>query len=519
VTSYADQRVQIISQRVMTTKNLLEIIERYDLYPHRRKRDTREALIARMRKDIRVDMISASVIDPRSGTPREATIAFTVSYTSRSPAQAVRVANELTTLYLNENVTERTRLAQDASTFLEEEAKRLSARIDELEERLAQFKAKNADSLPEMSMLNIQMLDRTEQDLRQQQARLVSLNEQRVYLESQLAQVKPYAVLMSDTGERIQSPSDRLKSLRSRLASARGLYSADHPDVVRMQAEIAGLEAEPGTRTDSAANDIARRLEDARTRRAQAREKYAAEHPDVQRAEREVIALEAELAVENARPASAEELPHAPDNPVYVQLQTQLSANGNERRALESQIAELRAQAAGYQRKISLSPQTEKEYRELGRDYQNSQAKYQEIRAKQMEAQVSQNLEAGRKGERFTLIEPPLPPEEPVSPNRAAIWIAGVLLSLALAAGMAALRETLDATVRGRKDIVSLLSEAPLALIPRIATTRDVQMARQRARYALGTAAVLAIAAVCAVHFMYRPLDVLWYVVLRKIGL
>jgi len=35
VTSFADQRVRVISQRVMTTANLLGIIERYDLYASR----------------------------------------------------------------------------------------------------------------------------------------------------------------------------------------------------------------------------------------------------------------------------------------------------------------------------------------------------------------------------------------------------------------------------------------------------------------------------------------------------
>ena len=54
-----------------------------------------------------------------------------------------------------------------------------------------------------------------------------------------------------------------------------------------------------------------------------------------------------------------------------------------------------------------MSPQIEKQYRELSRDYENARAKYQEIRAKQMEAQTAQNLETDRKGERFTLIEPP----------------------------------------------------------------------------------------------------------------
>ena len=103
VTSYADERVQVISKRVMTTETLLNIIRRYDLYPKDRAKETREALLGRMRKDIGLKMISADVIDPRSGRPTSATIAFEVSYISRSPDLAAKVANELTTLYLNEN--------------------------------------------------------------------------------------------------------------------------------------------------------------------------------------------------------------------------------------------------------------------------------------------------------------------------------------------------------------------------------------------------------------------------------
>ncbi len=137
VTSYADERVQVISKRVMTTETLLNIIRRYDLYPKQRAKDTREALLGRMRKDIGLKMISADVIDPRSGRPTAATIAFEVSYTSRSADLAAKVANELTTLYLNENLNNRTQLARDAAQFLESEADRVNRQIADLEAKLA----------------------------------------------------------------------------------------------------------------------------------------------------------------------------------------------------------------------------------------------------------------------------------------------------------------------------------------------------------------------------------------------
>ena len=92
-----------------------------------------------MRKDIGLKMISADVIDPRSGRPTSATIAFEVSYTSTSADLAAKVANELTTLYLNENLNNRTQLARDAATFLESEGDRLNRRIGDLESELAKL--------------------------------------------------------------------------------------------------------------------------------------------------------------------------------------------------------------------------------------------------------------------------------------------------------------------------------------------------------------------------------------------
>ena len=115
VTSFADQRVQIISQRVMTRSNLLEIIRKFDLYADLVGKETNEALIGHMRSAINLNMVSADVVDPRSGRPTQATIAFTLAFDYGVPSIAQRVTNELTTLYLNENIKNRTQRAADTS--------------------------------------------------------------------------------------------------------------------------------------------------------------------------------------------------------------------------------------------------------------------------------------------------------------------------------------------------------------------------------------------------------------------
>jgi succinoglycan biosynthesis transport protein ExoP len=528
ISSYADQRIQVISQRVMTTQNLLDVIRRYDLYPEMRKRESRETLLARMREDISFRMISADVVDPRSGVPRQATIAFRVAYKSRSPEQAVKVANELTTLYLNENVTDRARLAQDASGFLSDEGDRLSKVIADLEAKLAAFKSRHVDGLPDLTAVNLQLLDRTEQELRDEQTRLMSLDQQRVYLEAQLAQLKPNSMLMGDDGQRIMSSADRLKALRTQLASAQALYAPTHPDIARLKREIAGLETSEGVQP--ATNDLLRDLETARGELGQARQRYAPNHPDVQRLERRVASLEAAIAAEPATALTAEANvaagktaappAHAPpDNPAYIQIQAQLSSSNNDKAALEEKIKILRARAADYQHKITVSPEVEQEYRGLTRDYENAQLKYREVRSKQMEAQFAQNLEADRKGERFTLIEPPLPPEKPVSPNRLVILILGILLTFGASAGIAALLEKLDETIRGRRDVARLLDAPPLVLVPRIVTDREIRTGRRRVQLATGATAAACVALVIATHLLYRPLDVLWFEAMRRFGM
>jgi uncharacterized protein involved in exopolysaccharide biosynthesis len=534
----------------MTTQNLLSIIHRYELYKREQAREPRERLIERMRDDIQFKMISADVVDPRSGAPRKATIAFTVSYTSPVPDTAAKIANELTTLYLNENVTERNRLAQDAYSFLQSEGDRLNAQIEEVETKLVDFKSKHYGELPELAQVNHEEFARTEQQLRDAESRRTALEQQLMFLEGQLAQIKPDSAIFSDTGERILSPSDRLKQLKAKLASARALYAPDFPDIVRMKQEIAGLEAQAGEKTAGASdtNDIRRELEQARGQLAETRKKYSPDHPDVQRLERQVAKLEQELAKPSqdsqgtasgtpadketgsgqataaAGQATAAGRPAAsdpatpPDNPAYIQISSQMDAVRTELHSQDGLIAQLRNKTVDNQHRLSASPQIEKEYHDLTRDYESSKLKYGEIRSKQMEAQVAENLESDRKGERFTLIEPPLPPEDPVSPNRPLVLILGALASIALAVGIAALLEATDGTVRDHGDLLAAISAPMLAVVPKIMTAADIALGRRRARYAVGTAAAVSIAVVAAVHFFYRPLDVLWFAVVRHLG-
>jgi uncharacterized protein involved in exopolysaccharide biosynthesis len=515
VTSFADQRVQVISQRVMTTQNLLGLIQRYNLYPDISLSKPREVLLQTMRNDISMKMISADVIDPRSGRPTQATIAFSVNYKSHSPELAVKVANDLTSLYLNENLTSRTQMAEQTSTFFSEEAARQQARILELDKKLSDFKQKNQDRLPEVGQLNIQISERTEMELRDADNRIAAIDSQRVLLEAQLAQINPTMQVFSETGLRVMNTEDRLKALKSQLAGYKARYAPDHPDIITTQREVDGLEKQ--VEADDGTSDVARQLDDAKAQLAAAREKYTLDHPDVARLTRQVQELEKAVAAAPASGTLAKERAHA-DNPPYVQVKGQLDALDVERESAIKKRDSLRAKLDDYERRLAQAPLAERQFRELARDLDAAQLKYQEIRAKQTEVQVSQNLETEHKGERFTMIEPPLPPEKPISPNRLLILAMGLVLSVAAGVGAAMLRESLDVSVRGVQDIRTLLTVPPLAAVPVILTQAEQRRHRRVVRYSWqGTiASVLALAAM--VHFLVRPLDVVWISLLRRFG-
>jgi uncharacterized protein involved in exopolysaccharide biosynthesis len=524
VTSFADERVQTISQRVMTTETLLGIIRRYGLYPKERSRETRDQIIKRMRDDIDVKMISADVVDPRSGAPTKATIAFTVAFTDPSPDEAAKVANELTTLFLNDNVETRTQLANGAATFLQAQVAQVTQHLGTVESQLSAFEAKHFNALPDLTQLNMQLINSTEQELQESEARESSLEQQEVFLQAQLAQLKPDSAVFDDTGQRVFSTPDRLKELRSELAADRATYGAAYPDIERLSREVAGLEATEKDPTDI--NDLQRNLQDAQSKLAAAAKRYGPAYPDRVRLEREVKSYQQDLAAaaktaasEKAAASSGPAIQDA-DNPAYIQIRAQLNATRDDLTATQAREAKLQSDLDRYQHRVTETPLIQKQYQELTQDYEVSKATYENLRAKLADAEIGKNLEIDRKGERFTLIEPPLIPEEPASPNRPLVMILGAVLAVLLAVGVAALLEALDGTVRGRRDLVSLVAGVPpLAIIPDIVLEQSAsQIWTQRAIVA-GVCLGIVIVALLAVNFFYEPLDVLWFVALRHMGL
>ncbi len=510
VTSYADQRIQVIGQQVMTRANLLQIVQKYDLYPQRRKTETNEEILERLRKDVKVDVLSADVAGGR-----RVTIAFTLSYDGETAERAQKVANELVTLYLNENLKIRQQKAADTTSFLSDEAKRLEQHISDVEAKLAEFKRRNIGRLPELAQLNMQLRDKTDAEIADVDREAHLLDERRFYLTNQLAQTKPSTPIISSTGERITSPEDRLRTLKSQVSSMSGNYAEDHPDMVRYRREMAALEREVGDTPDE--NERAKQIEKLESESIALGERYSEDHPDVVRLKKSIAALKQEE--RRASAANPRFRPPKVDNPSYLSLETQLKVLQAEMEGLRKKRTELVAKLETYEARLVQTPQVEQQYFDLTRDRENSVARYRDMKAKVMEAEVGQELEKDRKGERFSLIDPPQLPEKPRSPNRPAILLIGLVAAAGGGLGYGGLLEAADQSIKSPKQLGRIFAAPLLSVIPHIETAEErTRRGRKRIVLWMLVATGIVIAALL-IHLFYMPLEVLWYLVPRRLGI
>ena len=514
ITTYADQRIETIKQQVMSRSTLWKIVEQYDLYKGMRKQISTEEVIHKFVKDVQIEVINAKVVDKRTQTPTQATIAFTLAYDGESPDIAQKVANELTSLFLGENLRTRERHAQQTTAFLKQEAESLARHIEEMEAKISAVKQRANGALPELVQLNMQLLNQSDRELMDLDREVRSLEERKIYLEGEIATIKPNTPIMSATGERIFDSGERLKALRAQYASGAASLSAEHPDIIKMKQEIEALEKDTGQPPDL--EEYSKQLTGARATLAAFMERYGPDHPDVLKTRQAIAALERELrqtSVEAKRKTTVR-----PENPAYINIQSQLSSTTSTLEALKSTRKDVKRRAMEFAQRLEKTSQMEPEYLDLVRDRDGSAKKYDEIRSRLLEAQVSEGLEVQQKGERFSLIDPPGLPEKPEKPNRPVIVFLSLVLAVAGGIGGGTALESLDHSIRTPEQLAQLTKLLPLAVIPFMPNEDDLTKAVTRRRLIKGAGLGVMLMFLALLHVFVVPLDVLWFAALRRFG-
>lgn len=463
VTGYAEERIEVLRQQVMTRDNLLDIVNKYGLYKRPGEEMSPTAMVDKLRDRVSIETVNTS-LSGRSKKPNQSTIAFSISYEDENPETAQQVTQDLVNLFLNKNVTTRTQRAEDTTIFLSDQAKDFDRQVTETEKKIAAYKAQYRDSLPENLGLNRSSLEQAQNALQSAQRNEASLTQQNTYL-----RLGTQALNSSGNG----NDTTDLVTLKARLSSMLGVYGPQHPDVLALKRRIATVEAEQAKRGNS---------------------------PEATTSDDEIKAL-----------ANS-------GDPNAIRIAAQLAANKAEIEDLHKSETDLQAKIADLQHRIEQTPQVEQGLLQMQRDYENALSKYREIKSKELEAQVAQNLEESQNAERFTMLERPLAPDKPTQPNRVKILFLGFAFSIVGGMGSGVLAESLDQGIRGRRTLERLLGEPLLGSVPMIWTDEEMQRRRRHRRVFLIALVTSIVVVVLAVHFLYMPLDVVWARLAQRFG-
>lgn len=233
ITSYADERIEVIKQRVLTTANILSIVKKFDLYPRDRAIKGPSEVADEFRENVIIERMS---VDNRR---RDAvTIAFRLGFLEQSPRTAQAVTNELLTLFLNENVKTRSARAAETTEFLSSEAQKIQTQITELEAAIARFKQENRNNLPELGQANQQELERLNATYRTLGGQAEGLRGRLDVLQSQVAVVSAQG---SEQG------GSNVAALEADLARLLTRYTEKHPEVIATRQRIEDARAKEAT--------------------------------------------------------------------------------------------------------------------------------------------------------------------------------------------------------------------------------------------------------------------------------
>ncbi|MBU1933025.1 MAG: hypothetical protein KKC66_03895 [Candidatus Omnitrophica bacterium] len=168
-------------------------------------------------------------------------------------------------------------------------------------------------------------------------------------------------------------------------------------------------------------------------------------------------------------------------NPVYSKLQQNLQkevAAIKSAKALtgESDSNDAQSSEEDLYKVALMSTVTDAFARDLG----VNQTIYNMLLQRLETAKISKSLEASKEGTRYTVLDPPRLPLEPIKPNKFMVVLMGGFLGGVLGAGLILLLELLDNSFLGVDEAKALLDRPVLGAISKIMTLED--MAKEKAK-------------------------------------
>jgi uncharacterized protein involved in exopolysaccharide biosynthesis len=508
VSQYAEEQIQSIYQRVLTTDNVLSIIKSNDLYNDLKNDYTEYELADLFRENTEVKL-AASSLAPKTNSGM-AEIAFNISFSDTEATTAKETASKLAGLFITQNDKARTQRAIKATDFLMEESNKLNQELQEIDRKIAAYKEQNNFILPEQVQGNLAAIDRAETDLRDTDSQIRSTKERVAFLAAELARAQQEPPSRLDDKDP-QNSEGNLRMLQARYLRFSSIYSPAHPSVVRLKREIKALN--PAFEGQAAQEDVLKQLAEARRELKLLEETYAGNHPDITKHRKQIAKLEQQL--KNTPSSSQQEQDMAamhPINPAYLSVEVQYKSSQSELQSLMQKQDYLKAKLEKTQNTLLLAPQVEIGYTNLIREQDNTMKKYTQLKEKLLDAKVVQTMEEQEQGQTLTVIEQPTIPLHPEKAIRRKVALGGIFMGIIAGLGVAFLVEFMDPGIRGYRAISQITGLMPLVVIPYIESLSESEerfvKQRQKRKTVIRTSVVLILLTVAVLmYFFFLPLE------------
>jgi polysaccharide chain length determinant protein (PEP-CTERM system associated) len=459
VSDNLQDRLQTITQQILSRTRLLQIIHKMHLYEGAKHHMTDDQKVAAMRKDISVTV--------ESNTRTGAITAFHVFYTAPSPELAQNVTGELTNLFINENLRVRQRQSEETTQFLKSQLAAAQSQLAGQDAKVRIYRSAHPGALPSQEASNLQILSGLQSQLLSDENALTTAQQEEVYAQSLLngygGGQSSGAAPGTNQSSALITIDQRLATLRDRLATLRTKYTDQYPDVQAVKAEIAKTEV---LRKEMAAN--------------------ASKQP-------------------SGSQATANEAAGSGLTAPILQLKSQLQASRADVANRERSIANLKARIKDYQDRLNQEPAVEQQLADLTRGYQQSQTNYDNLLKKVQESQMATSMEQMQEGQRFKVLDPPSLPLRPSSPPRLKMSALGVIGGILFGCLAAFGAEFFDDRLYTGDEIEKLMSIPIISEVPEIETKLDRKRNRKQAflRWAMTGAVAITILVGTAISYLH----------------
>ena len=412
ITDDLNQRLASMKAQILSRSRLEMIINKFNLYSQQRATMHMEDLVDKLKSAVSVELI-----EPLPGSANRQPPGFNVSVTFDNPQLAQQICQEITSMFMEQNATNRVIISSKTTQFLTQQLDEAKQKLDDQDKKLAQFKSEHLVSLPEQEQTNLSLLAGMNTQLDAATQALTRAQQDKTLNETLLSQQEANWKASQVGQQNPESQEQQLTTLQEQLAILLTKYTPEHPDVIKAKAQI---------------EDLKKRM--------------------------------AETPSPKSQPSATQLALREP--PSIQQLRTRIKQDEFAISDLTKRQSQIQDQIRALQSRLQASPVVEQQLKELTRSYQTASELYNELLKKRENAAMATDLEHQQQGETFKVLDAPSLPSSPSFPKKTLFVGGGGGAGLALSLGILYLLALTDKALYTERDVELCLKLPVLASVP-----------------------------------------------------